>query len=229
MPLPSYPQSAVAPPLSAPRQMSALLTSTLLISTLLTACGADTTGNSAGTSADEAVPADKFLTQIAAYCGQAFAGQITANEPRSPEPDAFAGKPLVMHVRGCDAPSREIRIPFHVGEDHSRTWILTRTDSGLRLKHDHRHQDGSEDAVTMYGGDTQAAGTENRQEFPVDQESISTFTREGLNASLENTWAMEIHPGQYFVYELTRPNGRKFRVQFDLTKPVALPPTPWGY
>ena len=177
----------------------------------------------------EGNPADQFLKNIAAYCDKAFAGEIVANEPRSNEPDAFEGKELVMHVRGCDTPTKEIRIPFHVGDDHSRTWILTRTSDGLRLKHDHRHQDGSEDAVTMYGGDTASEGTENRQEFPVDEESIETFKREGLNASLENTWAMEIHPDKVFIYELTRPNGREFRVQFDLTEPVATPPTPWGY
>lgn len=174
-------------------------------------------------------PADVFLAHIADYCGKAFAGKITANEPRSDQQDPFEGKELVMHVRGCDDPQNEIRIPFHVGDDHSRTWILTRTNDGLRLKHDHRHEDGTEDAVTMYGGDTASEGTENRQEFPVDEESISTFKREGLNASLENTWAMEIHPNQHFIYELTRPNGREFRVQFDLTKPVATPPAPWGY
>ncbi|QKX17281.1 hypothetical protein [Microbulbifer sp. YPW1] len=184
-----------------------------------------------GCDADKAArqPQDQFLENIANYCGQAFAGEIVANEPRTNEPDAFEGKTLIMHVRGCDAPEQEIRIPFHVGEDRSRTWILTRTEDGIRLKHDHRHEDGSEDAVTMYGGDTSSEGTENRQEFPVDQESIETFKREGLNASLENTWAMEIHPGKAFIYELTRPNGREFRVQFDLTKPVETPPAPWGH
>ncbi|WP_197023819.1 hypothetical protein [Microbulbifer sp. HZ11] len=174
-------------------------------------------------------PADQFLKNIAAHCGQAFAGDITANEPPSDKPDPFEGEELVMHVRGCENPVQEIHIPFHVGDDRSRTWILTRTENGLRLKHDHRHKDGSEDAVTMYGGDTASAGTENRQEFPVDQESIETFKREGLNASLENIWAMEIHPDRYFIYELTRPNGREFRVQFDLSKPVQAPPAPWGH
>src|SRR3712207_8407608 len=55
--------------------------------------------------------------------------------PISPSPD-FAGKRLVMHVRDCSP--NEVRIPFHVGEDRSRTWIVTRTAAGLRLKHDHR-------------------------------------------------------------------------------------------
>ncbi|MGB7404710.1 MAG: hypothetical protein WA906_03395, partial [Pacificimonas sp.] len=89
--------------------------------------------------------------------------------------------------------------------------------AGLRLKHDHRHEDGSEDAVTQYGGDTQAGGTGVRQEFPVDVASVALFQEEGLTASLENVWAMEIMPEEdRFVYELARPTGRLFRIGFDL-------------
>ena len=173
-------------------------------------------------------PADAFLAALAQHCGKAYAGRITANQPASTAPDPFEGKALVMHVRGCDAPTQEIRVPFHVGDDHSRTWVLTRTAAGLRLKHDHRHEDGSPDAVTMYGGDTADAGTAQRQAFPVDAESVAMFQREGLAASVTNTWAMELVPAKTFVYELSRPNGRLFRVEFDLTTPVALPPAPWG-
>lgn len=191
---------------------------------LLVACG--TTGPAPG--GGTAAPADQFLHALSQYCGKAFAGRIIANQPAPTEPDAFQGKTLVMHVRGCDAPAQEIRVPFHVGDDHSRTWVITRTATGLRLKHDHRHEDGSPDAVTMYGGDADAAGTVRRQSFPVDAESVAMFKREGLNASLENTWAMELVPGSTFVYELSRPGGRLFRVQFDLSAPVALPPAPWG-
>jgi hypothetical protein len=180
-----------------------------------------------------ATAADAFLAAIAGHCGQAYAGRIAANAPATGAPapvapDPFEGKALVMHVRGCDSPGREIRIPFHVGDDHSRTWVLTRTAAGLRLKHDHRHPDGSPDAVTMYGGDAVAAGTAVRQEFPVDAASAAMFEREGLKASVANTWAMEIEPGTRFVYELARPDGRLFRVEFDLTTPVPLPPAPWG-
>ncbi|KAF1696580.1 hypothetical protein [Pseudoxanthomonas koreensis] len=174
-------------------------------------------------------PADAFLAAIAGHCGQAYAGRIVANVPANgATPDPFEGKALVMHVRGCDAPQSGLRIPFHVGDDHSRTWVLDRTAAGLRLKHDHRHEDGTPDAVTMYGGDTVAAGTAVRQEFPVDAESVAMFEREGLTASVANTWAMEIEPGTRFVYELARPDGRLFRVEFDLSTPVALPPAPWG-
>lgn len=176
----------------------------------------------------QATPADAFLAAIATHCGKAYAGRIVANEPRPATPDAFEGKALVMHVRGCEAPAQGLRIPFHVGGDHSRTWVLTRTAEGLRLKHDHRHADGSPDAVTLYGGDTVDAGTPLRQVFPVDAESRAMFEREGLGASLQNAWAMEIEPGKRFLYELRRPGGRLFQVEFDLTAPVPLPPAPWG-
>ncbi|WP_334177502.1 hypothetical protein [Pseudoxanthomonas sp.] len=173
-------------------------------------------------------PADTFLASMAQHCGKAYAGRITANQPASTTPDPFEGKALVMHVRGCDDTARELRVPFHVGDDHSRTWVITRTEGGLRLKHDHRHEDGSPDPVTMYGGDTADAGTAQRQAFPVDAESVVMFEREGLSASVTNTWAMELVPAKTFVYELSRPNGRLFRVEFDLSVPVALPPAPWG-
>lgn len=175
-----------------------------------------------------AEPRDQFWSNLRFHCGKAYAGRITANQPAPTTPHPFEGKALVMHVRGCDDPTREIRIPFHVGDDHSRTWVLTRTGTGLRLKHDHRHEDGSPDAVTMYGGDTAGPGSTRRQAFPVDADSIAMFEREGLAASVTNTWAMELVPGKTFVYELSRPNGRLFRVEFDLTTPVELPPAPWG-
>lgn len=179
------------------------------------------------TEAARQAPADAFLERLATHCGQAFAGRIVADQPPQEGEDPFSGKPLVMHVRGC-APG-ELKVPFHVGDDHSRTWVITRTDTGLRLKHDHRHEDGSPDAVTMYGGDTDDAGTAVRQSFPVDAESVAMFGREGLKASIQNTWAMEIEPGERFLYELSRPGGRLFQVEFDLSQPVELPPAPWGH
>lgn len=205
---------------------------------LLAACGADPrpAGGSPSPSPSataapppaivEPAPADRFLARIAQHCGQAFAGRIVANQPPPAEPDAFDGKPLLMHVRECTPEG--LRIPFHVGNDRSRTWVLTRTAAGLRLQHDHRHEDGSADAVTLYGGESAAPGSEARQEFPVDAGSIASFERAGLTASVVNTWAIEIEPGRQFVYELSRPGGRLFKVAFDLTAPVDPPPPPWG-
>ena len=78
-------------------------------------------------------------------------------------------------------------------------------------------------------------GTSERQEFPVDAESIASFRANGLDQSVTNIWAVEITPpgqsGAQFAYELRRPesaDGRYFRVEFDLSKPVVPPPPPWG-
>lgn len=197
----------------------------LALSALVVALSGCATSPSTSTAAS-ALPADQFYAELKSMCGQAFAGRVVTDTPPPTGEDLFGGKALVMHVRGCG--DTELRVPFHVGDDHSRTWVITRTDTGLRLKHDHRHQDGTDDAVTMYGGDTASLGTAVRQEFPVDEESKATFLREGLDVSVTNTWAFDLEPDRVFVYELARPGGRLFQVEFDLTTPVALPPTPWG-
>ena len=74
-----------------------------------------------------------------------------------------------MSVETCG--EKEIRIPFRVGEDRSRTWVLTLTDGGLLFRHDHRHADGTPDKVTMYGGLAAPDGTPLRQSFPADAET----------------------------------------------------------
>jgi hypothetical protein len=177
---------------------------------------------SCATSADVDAPGDRFFAALAPLCGKAFEGRIAS--PPVEADQAFAGKRLVMHVRGCS--KDEIRIPFHVGEDRSRTWVVSRNGTGLRLKHDHRHSDASEDKLTQYGGDSAGEGTARRQEFPADAFSKAMFEREKIPASTANVWAME-SGGRVFAYELRRP-GRFFRVEFDLARPVAPPPAPWG-
>jgi hypothetical protein len=171
----------------------------------------------------QAEPQDSFLANLKTLCGKAYAGTLVSDDPQD---DGFAREMITMHVRDCEADI--VRIPLHVGDNRSRTWIITRTDTGLRLKHDHRHEDGSEDVVTQYGGDTNKKGSAKRQEFPADAFSKELFEREGLAVSIDNIWAMEVAPGKVFAYELRRPN-RFFRIEFDLTNPVTLPPPAWGY
>ncbi|MCU0754290.1 MAG: hypothetical protein MUE46_04110 [Xanthomonadales bacterium] len=168
-------------------------------------------------------PADAFLEALRGMCGKAFAGQVVTTDPADAD---FAQASLVMHVRECG--EREVRVPFHVGEDRSRTWVFTRTEAGLRLKHDHRHADGTPDVLTMYGGDTVEVGSATQQAFPADQESKDLFEREGRVVSKDNVWVVTVEPGVRYVYELTRLN-RHFRVEFDLTRPVETPPAPWGF
>ena len=164
---------------------------------------------------------DAFFSSIAQHCGKAFEGKVAVDNQPSP---AFEAK-LVMFVRSCN--DVELQIPFYVGDNASRTWIIKKTGSGLSLKHDHRHKDGTFDPVTMYGGHTLDAGYKQIQSFPVDQYSKELFAEHGLPQSITNTWQMYIYPDS-FSYRLVR-EGREFRVDFDLTQPIPVPAAPWGY
>lgn len=168
-----------------------------------------------------AAPGDAFWQALSALCGRAFEGRVV--EGTAPGDAAFASQRLVMHVRDCDP--RQIRIPFHVGDNRSRTWVVTRLPDGkLRLKHDHRHADGSEDAITQYGGDSAVAGSATTQDFPADAHTAAL-----IPAAATNIWTLGVSPdGTRFTYALRREaEGRRFRVEFDLTRAVA-PPPPWG-
>lgn len=171
----------------------------------------------------EASPLDAWWTHLSALCGQAFAGRLTSKDAADAD---MAEQSMTMHVRRCE--ERRLEIPFHVGENRSRTWVLTRTDQGLQLQHDHRHEDGSEDVVTLYGGMTKTPGTKVKQDFPADDYSKQLFEANGLDVSVANTWSMEIISGQRFSYILRRPE-RHFQVDFDLSQAVEAPPAPWGH
>ena len=168
--------------------------------------------------ANASASTDAFFDQLKSLCGKTLEGKIVADQPPPAADDPFVGKRLVMHVRDCE--DGEVRIPFAVGEDRSRTWIVTKTQSGLRLKHDHRHADGTPDELTMYGGDTLSRGTSRRQSFPSDAETVALFTKQDRLVSVPNVWSLEMNDARTFVYELRRPSGRLFRVEFDLTKPL---------
>lgn len=172
-------------------------------------------------AADTPAQPDLF-DRISAYCGQAFEGRVTSDDPRDAD---WAAQVLTMHVRACS--ETEIRIPLHVGDDRSRTWVITRQGEGLRLKHDHRHEDGSEDVLTQYGGDTTQVPGPQRAEFPADAFSRALFEREGIPASMDNTWSITL-TDVAFTYALDRPE-RHFAAAFDLTRPVDIPPAPWGF
>jgi hypothetical protein len=183
----------------------------------LAAC--DTADRPAGDAAAALTPQEQFYADLASLCGQAFEGRVVED---SQADSAFAASVLVMHVRECT--DSVLRVPFHVGENRSRTWVISRTAGGLRLKHDHRHEDGSEDSVTQYGGDTPDAGTATRQEFAADAHTAAL-----IPAAATNVWSIELLPGSRFTYGLRREGtDRRFFVAFDLTRSVPAPPAPWG-
>ena len=203
--------------MSLPKTLSALLFSGLLLGV---ACADAPPPEEESAVLEEAAdPQEVFWASLESLCGLAFEGTVTESVP----PDAsFETQTLLMHVRGCE--ESELRIPFFVGDDRSRTWVVTPTETGLRLKHDHRHEDGTEDEVTQYGGDTMNAGTSVAQDFFADD-----FTGELVPTAATNVWTIEVHPGRMFAYALRREGSdRRFRVEFDLQNPVPAPPPPWG-
>ncbi len=167
---------------------------------------------------EEAPPAqpaaqDQFWSRLSEHCSRAFAG--VAEE--FPEADDWLdGAELVMHVRECS--DDVIRISFNVGDDRSRTWVLTRHADAIELRHDHRHEDGSPGDPTMYGAVTQAPGTAERQEFPRE-------TDEGVVGG----WAIEVVSGERFTYGTVRAGAWRHRLEFDLSRDVPLPSPSWGH
>lgn len=199
-------------------------------------------------------PQDAFWEALSSHCGKAYAGRMVSEDAADAD---FAGAEMVVHVSQCS--EGRIAMPFHVGRagedgtvswDRSRTWVLTRlsvphmsgegaTPVGLHLKHDHRHEDGSEDEVTQYGGDTADTGSARAQHFPVDAFSIALFERVGYTASVTNVWTFEADTAgsqdAVLAYQLQRtvaggaPEDRFFRVEFDASEEVEAPPAAWGW
>ena len=161
---------------------------------------------------------DQFWSSLQSLCNTSYEGTLLLpeNDPQ------FAGKKLVMHVRSCN--DSEIKIPFFVGNDRSRTWVFTKKNNRILLKHDHRHEDGSEDEITMYGGMTTNAGQAGLQVFPADAE-----TQAMIPAASGNVWWVTLDKTT-FTYNLRRlGTERIFTISFDLSKPVKNPEAPWGW
>lgn len=162
-----------------------------------------------------------WWARLQGLCGQAFEGRLV----RAPADDTtFRDRRAVMHVRDCTAD--RVRIPLVIDEDRSRTWIFTREAGRIVFRHDHRHADGTPEAMTMYGGITSNIGSADTQMFPADD-----LTRAAIPGSgLRSVWLVEIHPGERFVYAANRVGTeRGFQVDFGLDSPVEAPPAPWGW
>lgn len=163
-------------------------------------------------------PAQTFWNQLQQHCGKSYEGNITEGMGN----DDFDGKKLLMHVRSCE--ENEIKIPFFVGENKSRTWILRLKDDKIQLKHDHRQPDGTEDKITQYGGTSSNTGLANIQVFPADME-----TAELIPAAATNVWWITLDEKK-FSYNLKRIGSKNnFTVEFDLSNPVETPDAPWGW
>ena len=128
--------------------------------------------------------------------------------------DPFAGKKLVIHFKKCS--DNEFRIAFAVGEDSSRTWVLTNDVKGLLLKHDHRHKDGTPDSITLYGGYSRSAQHEYEHFFPAD-----AYTAELIPAAATNEWNFILSRDRKMLSYILRRDGKlRFHADFDLSKVV---------
>lgn len=177
-------------------------------------------------SKDQSQAQAAFMQAFQPYCGKAYAAHIVQDDTPSPAWD----HPLVVHIRDCE--DSVIRMPLHVGEDRSRTWVLTLHRGYIDFQHIHLHEDGSPDAVSPYGGQSLDAGSATQQNFPADEASKALFIANGLGVSVSNTWTInfsgDFPNSQTMRYQLSRP-GRLFEVQVDLSQAIPLPPPAWGY
>ena len=150
-----------------------------------------------------------FFNYFGQYCGKTFEGKTVF--PDDPGHD-FAGKKLIMNVAECS--ENEIRVPFQVGENTSRTWIISRTSKGLLLKHDHRHADGTPDELTMYGGYEDDYSTSFKVNFVADEDTAIM-----LPEAKTNVWTLSFdEQNKQFIYSLTRHNKPRYKAIFDLSK-----------
>lgn len=161
------------------------LITSFIMATLVTACACSSCAPAP--NLEETMPKDQadFYGSIQSMCGKTFTG--TTVYPDDPDHD-FAGKKLTATIDDCH--HRIIRIPFTVGNDESRTWILLATYQGLLFKHDHRYPDGKAHDITNYGGYAGSykneAGTSTKQFFLADEE-----TAEMLPEAATNVWMLE--------------------------------------
>ncbi|MGU9939583.1 hypothetical protein ACNFNZ_13535 [Empedobacter brevis] len=163
-------------------------------------------------------PSEIFWKNLEKHCGKAYEGKLAEHITR----DDFTGKKLTMHVKSCS--SNEIKIPFNVGDNYSRTWILTKKDGIITLKHDHRHENGTSETITFYGGTNTNFGFKDFQMFPADQETANL-----IDYASTNIWWITLDDTT-FSYNLQKAGSKTpFHVYFDLTKEIAIPSAPWGW
>lgn len=175
-------------------------------------------------SSEEATqqPHEEFFEALSAHCGEAFPGGLTLEPPGD---DMLEGEELlVVHFRECG--DDVIKIPFHIQKmdgtwDRSRTWVITKHEDGLELRHDHRNPDGTEDDVTMYGGFQVDAGSAESQKFQSTQRTEESGYFRG--------WRIEMVPGERYTYGTMRRDDWSWRIDFDLTEAMETPPAPWGH
>lgn len=163
-------------------------------------------------SSDEKVQSSQaqFFKSLNKLCGARFEGAMTYPEEGQ---DSFAGKLLVASIDSCN--SEQIKIPFAVGEDTSRTWIISKTANGLQLKHDHRHADGTPDEINMYGGLASNERSPYSQSFYADEHTATI-----IPAAATNVWTLSFSKdARELTYYLERNAAPRFKAVLKRVSP----------
>ena len=153
-----------------------------------------------------------FLDNLASLCNKSFRGeQVYMEEGR----ESWEDMDFVMHVTVCE--DDLVHIPFHLDDDESRTWMFLADEEGLRFRHDHRHEDGTPEEQTLYGGYADGEGTAYKQRFPVDRYSQDLLDdQEGMRR-----WDVVLDEDlSTFSYRLLYHGDIVFQADFDLTEPI---------
>ncbi len=192
----------------------------------------DAGGEAAGGAAHEAAQADHgerglapeqeaFWAALTALCGQAFEGEL--RDATAHYAPGVEGREARIHVMDCEAD--RIHVPFHLDDNRSRNWILTRQQGTLHLSHDHRNADGTEEEISRYGGAAPVPGLSTRQIFQAD-----AHTARILPDRFDNFWFLDFAEPGALEYGVHWPReGHSIRFRFDLTRPIDPLPRPWGY
>jgi hypothetical protein len=150
-----------------------------------------------------------FFENGRALCGQPFGGRTILAEAADTtfEPARLY---FVMEQCGTD----ELRMPFIVGDDDSRTWILRLGDDGLTFTHQHLREDGSEYDNSGFGGHASNDGSASFQSFPDFRATDATPAAE------RRVWRLRIdREHDLFVYYLDRGGRPAYRLVFHLGAP----------
>lgn len=190
------------------RQTIQSISVALILAVLITSCNSNSDQKPSESENVVSVSSESaFFQSLAERCGDVYYGNSVY--PDDPNHELY-GAELKMTIESCT--ENEIRIPFQVNEDRSRTWILTLSDEGLLFKHDHRYEDGTPHDLTNYGGWAANGGSPTKMSFPADSE-----TAEMLPEAATNVWTMELDlENNQFTYFLERHSQPRYRAAFSL-------------
>lgn len=195
--------------------MNKILTTAILLTFMLSACGPRTDSTEAQNEQSgelfEQEAQEAFFNNLASLCGQSFAGEQTY---RSHHGESWSDRSMTMYVTVCE--DDHIHIPFHVDDDHSRTWMFTAEDGNLVFRHQHLHEDGTHEDGSMYGGVANDEGNAFVQYFPADD-----FTATVIEGGGGNLWIVSMDEEMtYLSYRLDRDGEKRFEIVFDLRNPL---------